>query len=147
MKYSHLYSFSAIIVTLCLLAYAFDLSVLPSKVIDIEPATSKSQKTLADNLDSIPDYIAPEVLKTQLSAEQKKQYAKLNETQQKEALSAMGHQQSLKDVSTYGEIELNRLQELDKDIANNDLRAEEIIESLNAKVTLKKAQSEQAVSQ
>ena len=59
----------------------------------------------------------------------------------------MGHQHSLKDVNTYGEIELKRLQELDKDIANNDLRAEETIKSLNAKVALKKAQSEQAAPQ
>lgn len=149
-KYS-LYIACAAVVCFGIIAYTYNASVLTTLVPD-QQLTSEDQslatnKTLSSNLDSIPDYIAPEVLKTQLSADQKKQYAKLNETQQKEALSAMGHQQSLKDVNAYGEIELNRLQELDKELAQQDKRADEIIELLNAKVALQKAERESLNSQ
>lgn len=140
-KYS-LYIASIILVCLGILAYSFGFNLLPglspdTKVVVQNPSAA-SDKTLTDNLDSIPDYIEPEDLKSTLSAEQKKQYSKLNETQQKEALSAMGHQQGIKEMVRFGEVELNRLEELDKEIAQKGRRAEEIIQTLNAKVDAKK---------
>ena len=126
------------IVGLGILAYAFEFNVLtrslPDQKVATESDSDDSHQTLTSNLDSIPNYIAPEVIQSTLSTEQKKQYSKLNETQQKEALSAMGHQKGVKDMVTYGEIELDRLKESDKEIAQKDMRAEEIIQALKAKV-------------
>jgi len=136
-KYS-LFIACTIVTGLGILAYAFEFNVLtgslPNQKVATENDSAASNQTLTSNLDSIPNYIEPAVIESTLNAAQKKQYSKLNETQQKEALSAIGHQKGVKDMVTYGEIELDRLKESDKEIAQKDMRAEEIIQALKAKV-------------
>ncbi len=151
MKKNTLYIGCTIVVCLGILAYAFEFNALTRLFSDQKVATesqpSASNKSLISNLDSIPNYIEPEVIESTLSAEQKRQYSKLNETQQKEALSAMGQQQGIKEMITYGEIELDRLKDSDKEIAQKDKRAEDIIQALNAKVDSEKADRKNVNSQ
>ena len=109
--------------------------------------SSVSNNTLSSNLDSIPNYIEPKAIESGLSPEQKKQFSNLNETQQKEALSAMGHQQGIKEMIKYGEIELDRLKAEDKKIAQKDKHADEIINALNAEVNALKAERKNLGSQ
>jgi hypothetical protein len=145
-KYS-LYIACTIVACLGMLAYAFEFNILARLFSDqkivIESNSSDSHKTLKNNLDSIPNYVEPETIKSTLSSDQKKQYSKLNETQQKEALSAMGHQQGIKEVVTYGQIELDRLKESDQELAQKDKRAEDIIQALKAKVASKNVNPEE----
>lgn len=135
---------SVIAVLIGILIYIIGFSSMldstPELKIVEESQAPVSSKSLKENLDSI-QYREPEEIKSTLSSDQKKKLSNLNETQQKEALSAMGHQQAVRDVVKYGEQEMQRLQESEKALAEKDQRAEEIIRSLNAQVAEKKAKN------
>lgn len=142
MKKFHIYALSTCLFCLCLIVLAVKLNVFESSSDKQKAVTesSVSNNTLSSNLDSIPNYIEPKVIEAALSPEQKKRLSNLNETQQKEALSAMGHQQGIKEMIKYGEIELDRLKAEDKKIAQKDKHADDIIKALNAEVSAMKAE-------
>lgn len=121
-----------------LLAYFLGFSLFPGLSTDYEVETQNTPEVLTakskQDLESIPDYIPPEKVKSQLTPEQQKRLSKLNEAQQEEALSAMGHQKSLSDVVSYAEKELDRLEQEDAELQALDARADQIIQKLNAEV-------------